>query len=153
MLRDAAIHQLGGLTAAFGLIGPDISRLDLLMARLLHLPDRSEAETPAVLSPDAAFVAKWCAAFFDQGQAASPMPNRPLGLYRAALAAIAYDPEYRALTGAAGQHLLLSVPRDPLEAIAEGLAALGVHPGDADDVLAGMVARLPGGLYQRITRS
>ncbi len=144
MLRDAAIHQLGGLTAAFGLIGPDISRLDLLMARLLHLPDRSEAETPAVLSPDAAFVAKWCAAFFDQGQAASPMPNRPLGLYRAALAAIAYDPEYRALTGAAGQHLLLSVPRDPLEAIAEGLAALGVHPGDADDVLAGMVARLPG---------
>jgi uncharacterized protein YbcC (UPF0753/DUF2309 family) len=143
-LRDAAIQKLGGLNAAFELIGPDISRLDLLMARLLHLPTQDQGIAPEALSPDAAFIAKWCAAFFDQGQAASPMPNRELGLYRAALAAIAYDAEFRSLTGENGQQLLLSVPRDPLEAIAEGLVALGIHPGQEEQKLAYLVARLPG---------
>lgn len=143
-LRDAAIRKLGGLNAAFELIGPNLSRLDLLMARLLDLPAEQERLAPASLPADAAFIAKWCAAFFDQGQAASPMPNRNLGLYRAALAAIAHDAEYRALTGESGRHLLLSVPRDPLEAIAEGLVALGILPGEEEAKLAGLVARLPG---------
>lgn len=144
VLRDAAIHRLGGLNAAFALIGANVSRLDLLLARLLQLPAEDGRGGPATLAPDAAFIAKWCAAFFDQGLAASPMPNRSLGLYRATLAAIAHDPEYRALTGESGQRLLLSVPRDPLEAIAEGMAALGIHPGHAEDALARLVARLPG---------
>lgn len=144
VLRDAAIQRLGGLNAAFELIGPDISRLDLLMARLLHLPVAEAERAPAALAPDAAFIAKWCAAFFDQGQAACPMPHRELGLYRAILAALAYDSEFRALTAEAGQQLLLSVPRDPLEAIAEGLVALGVHSGKEQDKLAELVARLPG---------
>lgn len=143
-LRDAAIQKLGGLNSAFELIGPDISRLDLLMARLLHLPTQDEGVAPEALSSDAAFIAKWCAAFFDQGQAASPMPNRELGLYRATLAAIAYDAEFRTLTGESGQQLLLSVPRDPLEAISEGLVALGIHPGQEEQKLAELVARLPG---------
>jgi uncharacterized protein YbcC (UPF0753/DUF2309 family) len=144
VLRDVSIQKLGGLNAAFELIGPDISRLDLLMARLLHLPTAQEGGAPASLKPDATFIAKWCAAFFDQGQAASPMPHRELGLYRAALAAIGYDPEFRALTGEIGQQLLLSVPRDPLEAIAEGLGAIGINPGKEEDKLAELVARLPG---------
>jgi uncharacterized protein YbcC (UPF0753/DUF2309 family) len=143
-LRDAAIQKLGGLNPAFELIGPDISRLDLLMARLLHLPVENEEEAPANLAPDAAFIAKWCAAFFDQGQAAFAMPHRELGLYRAALAVIAHDPEFRTLTGDAGQHLLLSVPRDPLDAIAEGLVALGIPRSEEDGKLADLVARLPG---------
>lgn len=143
-LCEAAIQKLGGLNAAFELIGPDISRLDLLIARLLHLPARDDVGSPASLTPDAAFIAKWCAAFFDQGQAASPMPHRDLGFYRATLAAIAYDAEFRALTGEIGQQLLLSVPRDPLEAIAEGLAALGVQHGEEEDKLAELVVRLPG---------
>lgn len=79
-----------------------------------------------------------------RGQAASPMPNRELGLYRATLAAIAYDAEFRTLTGESGQQLLLSVLRDPLEAISEGLVALGVHPGQEEQKLAELVARLPG---------
>lgn len=144
VLRDAAIQQLGGLTAAFELIGRDVSRLDLLMVRLLHLPAGPEREAPAALPRDAAFIAKWCAAFFDQGQAASPMPNRALGLYRATLAALAYDAEFRTLTGESGQLLLLSVPRDPLEAIAEGLVALNTCPGAEEHKLAELVARLPG---------
>ncbi|MEN3949990.1 DUF2309 domain-containing protein [Iodidimonas sp. SYSU 1G8] len=143
-LRDAAIHKLGGLDPAFELIGPDISRLDLLMARLSHLPVENEEATPDALTPDAAFIAKWCAAFFDQGQAAFAMPHRELGLYRAALAVIAHDPEFRALTGAAGHHLLLSVPRDPLDAIAEGLVVLGIPRSEEEGKLADLVARLPG---------
>lgn len=143
-LRDAAIRQLGGINAAFMLIGPDVSRLDLLLARLLELPAADEAAVPAALPPAAAFVAKWCAAFFDQGQASSPMPHRELGLYRAVLAAAGHDPEYRALAGESGEQLLLSVPRDPLDAIGEGLAALGVAADEAEDHLAGLVGRLPG---------
>lgn len=143
-LRDAAIQRLGGLNAAFELIGPNISRLDLLMARLLELPEAEPAPEPTALPGDAAFIAKWCAAFFDQGLAAVPMPNRELGLYRATLAAIAYDPEYRALTGEVGQALLMSVPRDPLEAIAEGLVALDIPAGQEEQELAQLVARLPG---------
>ncbi|WP_374530560.1 DUF2309 domain-containing protein [Novosphingobium sp.] len=143
-LRDAAIQQLGGLDAAFTRIAPDVSCLDLLMARLLQLETHDPADAPRGLAPEAAFVAKWCSAFFDQGQAALPMPNRELGFYRATLAAIAYDPQFRDLTGEPGQQLLLSVPRDPLEAIAEGLAAVGVHPGKEEQVLAELVARLPG---------
>lgn len=143
-LRDAAVQWLGGLNAAFELIGPNISRLDLLMARLLELPAADPAPVPSALPADAAFISKWCAAFFDQGRAAAPMPNRELGLYRAALAAIAYDPEYRALTGEAGQALLMSVPRDPLEAIAEALVALDIRAGEEEAELARLVARLPG---------
>lgn len=143
-LRDAAIQRLGGLNAAFELIGPDISALDLLMARLLELSDADDAPVPATLPADAAFIAKWCAVFFDQGLAAVPMPNRELGLYRATLAAIAYDPEFRALTGERGHALLLSVPRDPLEAIAEGLVALNIPAGREEQELAQLVARLPG---------
>lgn len=143
-LRDAAIARLGGLNAAFALIGPDVSQLDLLLARLLHLPVAEAEIVPEALPADAAFVAKWCAAFFDQGQAASPMPNRELGLYRATLAALAYDAEFRELAGAGGQQLLLSVPRDPLEAIAEALVALGIPAGEEEHKLAALVARLPG---------
>lgn len=143
-LRDAAIGHLGGPNAAFELIGPDVSRLDLLMARLLDLPVSDHDVGRSELSPAASFVGKWCAAFFDQGQASSPMPNRELGLYCATLAAIAYDPEFRALTGAAGPQLLLSVPRDPLEAIAEGLVVLGINHGAEEAQLADLVARLPG---------
>lgn len=142
-LREAAIQHLGGLNAAFELIGPDVSRLDLLMARLLHLPTEGAA-APAPLSADAAFIAKWCAAFFDQAQAVSPMPNRELGLYRATLAVLAYDTEFHKLAGATAQHLLMSVPRDPLGAIAEGLVACGIMPGDEEQKLAELVARLPG---------
>lgn len=143
-LRDAAIRYLGGVNTAFEPICPDVSQLDLLMARLLTLPTDKDIHAPAVLSADAAFIAKWCAAFFDQAQASNPMPNRALGLYRATLAALAYDAEFRRLVGPCAKQLLMSVPRDPLEAIAEGLAAIGVLPGDEEAVLAQLVARLPG---------
>jgi uncharacterized protein YbcC (UPF0753/DUF2309 family) len=96
------------------------------------------------VASDVAFLAKWCGAFFDQGHAAFAMPHRELGLYRAVLAMAGDDPQFRALAGRDGCRLLLTVPRDPLDAIAEGLHDLGVPETGALDHLAGLVARLPG---------
>lgn len=142
-LRDAAIAELGGIEPAFAPLGPDLSALDLLMARLIDLPAGDGAE-PASLGAAEAFVAKWCAAYFDQGCAASAMPNRELGLYRAVLALVPHDRDFQRLAGLAGQHLLLSVPRDPHDAIAEGLVAADVPEGAEVDWLADRIGRLPG---------
>ena len=142
-LRDAAIGHLGGLYRAQAVVAPGVTALDLLLARLIHLPTDPAPVTPS-LGADGAFVAKWCAAFFDQGQAAWTMPHRGLGLYRAVLALAGHDPEFHALTGSAGRQLLMTVPRDPLDAVAEALAALAVPDGAAQAHLARLVARLPG---------
>ncbi|WP_298198966.1 DUF2309 domain-containing protein [Novosphingobium sp.] len=143
-LRDAAIRELGGIYAAEAQVAPGITALDLLMARLVDLPAAGPEPEQDATAADVAFLAKWCAAFFDQSQAASPMPHRDLGLYRAVLALAGHDPDYARLTGALGAQLLLTVSRDPLTAIAEGLSALGVSEGDEVDHLADLVARLPG---------
>lgn len=142
-LRDAAIGELGGLYEAMSHIAEGVTALDLLLARLVDLPQSPEAHTPSGMPRDAAFIAKWCAAFFDQGIAASAMPHRELGLYKAVLALAAHDGDFTALTGSAGRQLLLSVPRDPLEAIAEGLAVLDKDDQPLD-YLEDLVARLPG---------
>ncbi len=142
-LRDAAIRHLGGSLAAAAHIAPGVTALDLLLARMVQIAPENAPEQVGALPPDAAFIAKWCGAFFDHGAAATPMPHRELGLYRAVLALAGHDPEYRALAGKAGRDLLLQVPRDPLEAIAEGLVEIA---GEADEleVLSSLVARLPG---------
>jgi len=143
-LRDAAVRQLGGLYRACAVIAPGVCALDLLMARLLHLPALDPAAVPAVLAPDVAFLAKWCGAFFDQGLAAMVMPHRGLGLYRAVLALAGHDADFRALAGTTGATLLLTVPRDPLAAIAEALHDLGVPADQSLDHLSLLVARMPG---------
>ena len=142
-LRDAAIGHLGGIYRAAAPIAPGVTMLDALMARLLVIGRGDRPERRAGLGSDAAFIAKWCGAFFDHGMTAMPLPNRDLGLYRAVLAMAAYDPDYRTLTGARGAALLLSVPRDPLEAISESLASLEAEV-DPLAYLSGLVARLPG---------
>lgn len=144
VLQDAAICRLGGIYRAAASVAKGVSRLDLLMARLIDLDPSAQEFATCSLQPDAAFIAKWCALYFDQAQATNPMPYRELGLYRAVLAVARYDPAFRSLTGDAGQKLLLTVPRDPIQAIAEGLAEIGVHKGKEHDLLAGLVARLPG---------
>ena len=143
-LRDAAIRHLGGVNTAFLTAAPGQTRLDQLMHQLLHAPAAVSLDAPAPLSPDAALIAKWCAAFLDQGQATCAMPHRQLGLYRAALAALPHDRQFAALAGARGQALLLAVPRHPLAAIAEALVALDIAPGTEEAHLAGLIARLPG---------
>ena len=144
-LRDAAIAHLGGTYCAWANVAPGVTKLDLLLARLSDIAPSDAPERPARLSPAAAFLAKWCGAFFDHGVAGLAMPHRELGLYRAVLALADHDPEFAALTGDEGRLLLMTVPRDPQEAIAEALAEQG--EGWNDDhvaLLAGLVARLPG---------
>ncbi|MBS0254431.1 MAG: DUF2309 domain-containing protein [Proteobacteria bacterium] len=142
-LRSAAVTRLGGIYRASAPVAAGLSRLDLLLARLLTMPSPAAAP-PRRLADDAALIAKWCAAFFDRGQAAVPMPHRELGLYRAVLALLPHDRAFTALAGPAGRRLLLAVPRDPLAAVAEGLAVLDVPGGEISEWLAGLVARLPG---------
>ena len=142
-LRDAAMRHLGGLYRSQAIVAPGVTALDLLMARLLHLPAGDDAAAPP-LAADAAFIAKWCAAFFDQSRTTCPMPHRALGLDRAVLALAGHDPEFQALTASAGAQLLMTVPRDPLDAVAEGLAALSVADTGAQAHLSALVARLPG---------
>ena len=142
-LRDAAIHHLGGFYRAQAIVAPGVTALDLLMARLLRLPAPHTLATQT-LAPDAAFIAKWCAAFFDQGLAACPMPYRAMGFYQAVLAMCGHDPEFHALAGNAGARLLMTVPRDPLDAIAEALSALSVPDDVVEGHLAMLIARLPG---------
>ena len=143
-LRDAAIRRLGGLYEASAPVAAGVTRIDALMARLLTVPVDDGPEARQGSAPDVAFLAKWCGTFFDQGQAAFAMPHRELGLYRAVLAMAGHDTEFQALAGPVGASLLLTVPRDPLAAIAEGLAELDVPEGQALDHLSALVARMPG---------
>uniref|UniRef100_UPI00191BC9FD putative inorganic carbon transporter subunit DabA n=1 Tax=Acidocella sp. C78 TaxID=1671486 RepID=UPI00191BC9FD len=58
-VRDVAIDRLGGLDAAFHSLGPDVTPLDCLMARLFDLPPSPPVPAPA--DPAAMLVARWCA--------------------------------------------------------------------------------------------
>jgi uncharacterized protein YbcC (UPF0753/DUF2309 family) len=144
VLRKVAAAWLGGLTAETIRLSGTISALDLLMARLMELPDPAFDSRPVrPLSPAAAFIAKWCAAYCDDG-AALAMPGRELGLYGAVLRAAEADPEFRALAGPGWRDLLAGVEREPLAAIASGLTALGISGRQSLDYLNSRVARLPG---------
>lgn len=142
-LRDAAIRHLGGTFKAMANIAPGLMAIDCLMARLCEIETEASHSCRMPLAPDAAFIAKWCGAFFDRSIAATPMPNRKLGLYNCVLSLLRHDSDFERLTGDKGRQLLLTVPRDPYEAIAEGLA---VCSGTRDSLehLSSLVARLPG---------
>ncbi|MBX9814515.1 MAG: hypothetical protein A4S12_13600 [Proteobacteria bacterium SG_bin5] len=141
-LRGAAIAALGGYNEAFVMVGPDVSRLDCLMARLTVLPLPAPRAVPE--DPGMDLVAKWCAAFFDGGTATLAMPGRDRGLYRAVLALIGHDAQLKALAQGAPQALLAAVPRDAVDAVTQGLEVLGVVEGERIAFLRGLIARLPG---------
>lgn len=172
-LRDVAIARLGGLDAAFELVGVDVSRFDLLVARLkggltgtpsAALREAVEArfaafampaERPHLIAPTErigvemlgyarAFVAKWCGAFFDQSVAAWPMPHRERGLYAAVLALVAKDPDFIRFGGAEAQAIIDSAEAEPLAAIEQSLIALGLEGDNRIALLRTLIARLPG---------
>lgn len=171
-LREAAIAELGGLEPAFQLVGIDLSRFDLLMARLTAaLPEADPARAdavarrfaafaqapvrPHVIAPTErigvemlgyarAFVAKWCGAFFDQSVAAMPMPGREAGLYPAVLKLVAKDPDFIRFGGAEAQAIIDSAEADPHAAIEASLLALGLEGENRIALLRTLIARLPG---------
>lgn len=171
-LRDAAITHLGGLEPAFALVGVDVSRFDLLTARLTVELPAADAEMhaactrrfaafapaaprPHVLAPTErigvemlgyarAFVAKWCGAFFDQSVAAMPMPGRAAGLYPAVLRLVARDPDFIRFGGSEAQTIIASAETEPLAAIEASLLALGLEGENRATLLRTLIARLPG---------
>lgn len=136
-VRDAAIAALGGVDAAFAPLGPDLNALDCLMARLFDLPE-AEPSTPAG-DAVARRVADLCAAFFDAGTAALPMPGREQGLYAAALGMIGQWPESRGK-----QHWIAALPKTPLAAIEVLAGEAGIAAVNLEAMLAQVVARIPG---------
>ncbi|WP_165225151.1 DUF2309 domain-containing protein [Aquisphaera insulae] len=85
---------------------------------------------------------KWCAAFFDEGQATIPMPNRHLGLYRTFADLARYDRGLRG-RGPAGA-ILDSLPASAEEAIAECLGRLRIPKGHREEFIRRALAMLPG---------
>lgn len=141
-LRAAAAAALGGEVAAAAPVAGGKTMLDCMMARLTALPvnpGRIAAEDRAM-----DLVAKWCAAFFDGGTAAAPLPGRERGLYRAVLALIGHDPVFKGLAEGDLKALLASVPRDAVDAVTQGLEVLGIYEDERILFLQRLIARLPG---------
>lgn len=85
---------------------------------------------------------KWCSAFFDDGQATIPMPNRHLGLYRAFADLAPFDRRLRNVGPAAT--MLDSLPQSADEAIARCLDRLGVPQDRHEEFIRWALAALPG---------
>lgn len=135
-VRDVAIAALGGINEAFRLLGPNVSRLDCLMARLFELPEAEEV--PAIADPGAAAVADLCAAFFDPGTAGLALPRREGGLFVATRDLLAHTP------GFASARLPHDLPERPVAAIATMLDRRGVSDAALDEYLGCTIAQLPG---------
>ncbi|MDQ2891471.1 MAG: DUF2309 domain-containing protein [Pseudomonadota bacterium] len=140
-VQQVAVERLGGFTAAFELLGPNVTLVDCVMARAFDLPvvpEPTDREDPV-----AALIAKWCGAFFDRGQAGAALSGREGGLWRAVTALLRHDVDFVGL-GPDAVPLLDAASADPVVAVAESLDALGVAASDRRDVLTRLVARLPG---------
>lgn len=80
-------------------------------------------------------IAKWCAAYWDEGQAVWRMPSRNLGLYQAwrAVAAVDRTPEVMGLTGF--RHVLADLPVESGKTTAFVVAGLGIPEGAIEPYL------------------
>jgi len=146
LLLQIAVEHLGGPDMAFRKVLPGINALDLLAARMLEIEESTDpdAEAPRSSGPGEAFLAKWCAVFFDQGVAAMPMPGRERGLYAAILDMALDDPDFAALAGDEAEALVDAMPSDPLEAIHLALLDKPNQPEARLHWLRTMLTRLPG---------
>lgn len=80
-------------------------------------------------------ISKWCAAYFDEGQAAWKLPSRALPPYAAWRAAMRFDrnPETMGIKGF--REAVAALADDPLEAIAAVVGALGIPDRAVEDYL------------------
>jgi uncharacterized protein YbcC (UPF0753/DUF2309 family) len=80
-------------------------------------------------------ISKWCAGYFDQGQALWPSPWRHLPLYQAWREASAFDrnPETMGIKGF--RRAVAALPGEPLAAIREVLERLDIPPAAYEDYL------------------
>ena len=80
-------------------------------------------------------ISKWCAGYFDAGQAAWPAPFRGLPPYAAWRAAMRHDRNAEAMGIKGFRRLIASLPGDPVAAIGEVVAALDIPPAATADYL------------------
>ena len=80
-------------------------------------------------------ISKWCAAYFDEGQAAWRLPSRHLPPYAAWRASMRHDrnPETMGIKGF--RAVIAAMPADPVEAIATVVEALGIPAHLLEDYL------------------
>lgn len=89
-------------------------------------------------------ISKWCAAWFDRGQASWRMPWQALPLYAAWREAAAIDRTPRALGLNGFEQVVAGLPADPVEAIDAVLQRLGLPDEAVDDYLHRAIAGVGG---------
>lgn len=134
---------------------PDV---ELAVATLLSSPVaaepvqlvRTRSEQPEV-APDGraaeridAAVARWCAAYLDQGQADWTLPRRELGLFGSWRALAGRDPGLRRLAGRSARRRVAELPAAPEEALAVLVERLGVAEDAVTEYFRASLRRLPG---------
>lgn len=80
-------------------------------------------------------IAKFASAWFDEGQAAWPLPERKAGLYAAWRAVAVHDRNPAAMGIPTFRRTVTTAPADPVQAIAETLAEIGMPPAAYTDYL------------------
>jgi uncharacterized protein YbcC (UPF0753/DUF2309 family) len=70
-------------------------------------------------------IARWCAAYFDEGQASWPLPDRALSPYAAWRAAMRHDRNPEAMGISGFRAAIAGLPADPVDAIMAVVEALG----------------------------
>jgi len=126
------------------MLGPDLSRLDVLMAALCKVEPTKNAQVEDKLAPATALLAKWCSAFFAPSSGRL-MRDRDLGLYRAIRPMLAADRELsRLATVAAPEEVCGCAAQDPVEAVTENLEALALSALDRERLIERLIAALPG---------
>ena len=80
-------------------------------------------------------ISRWCAAFFDEGQAVWRAPSRRLGLYAGWKAAMAYDRNAEMMGVRRFRETVAAAPAEPRAAIAVVIEALGIPARAVEDYL------------------
>lgn len=80
-------------------------------------------------------ISRWCAAYFDEGQAVWRTPSRRLGLYLGWKAAMTHDRNAEAMGVRGFRATVASAPDDPRAAVAAVVDALGIPARAVEDYL------------------
>ncbi len=80
-------------------------------------------------------ISKWCAAYFDAGQASWRLPNRDVDLYQAWRASMRYDRNPEIMGIRAFRKNIAALPADPIDAIALVIEELGVPERAVEEYL------------------
>ena len=93
--------------------------------------DRQASRTAFIIDE----ISRWCAAYFDEGQAVWRAPSRRLGLYAGWKAAMTYDRNAEAMGIQGFRATVAAAPDDPEAAIAMVVEALGIPSRAGEDYL------------------